>query len=648
MKMPAYFLALLLLLCPFAPRSAAPGVPPPLRPNRDYALFFAVNDYRPGSGFDPLTKPVANAEAIASELRERYGFATEVVKNPTLDQICTKLREYRDLFAKNPQGRYPASGQLLIYFTGHGIAENNNGYFVPTDGDLKKLYSTAFAYEIWRPFINSMDCRHILVAVDACYSVTFDPDWYSPSMNTLNFGRPGELSEGDKLLLTNESDKCRILFASDGREDKVPERSNFARKFLEGLQNGTRQDGVLTSTILAGYLDFAAPKPRITTFGGDTKGSFVFVSVKPRQVPLVIENTDDLARDLAAWRAAKNANTIAAYRQYLTDYTEGEFRVQASDAIRAIEADLALRRDDLAWDVATEKNTEQAYLKYQADFPQGRHYAEAGERIVSLRRVASAPEHMVHVRGGTFEMGDVMGDKEHEDEQIHTVTLSSFYLGKTEVTFNEYDAFCTATGREKLRDHGWGRSKRPVVDVDWIDAVDYCNWLSGQHNLKKVYTIKDSTVTANWSADGYRLPTEAEWEYAARSRGKRVRFGNGKDVADPKEINFTCDEVFKTVYSITSESRQMTVQVGSFSANELGLCDMSGNVREWCWDFYTSYPPGAVANPCGPGSGTIRVIRGGSWDTEPNNLRAAFRDIPIESDRGDDIGFRLARTARGE
>ena len=109
----------------------------PPRPNKDYALFFAVNDYQPGSGFDDLSKPIENAEAIAKELHDRYGFETEVVKNPTLDQISAKLQEYQSFYAKNPQGEYPSTGQLLIYFTGHGIAEDNNGYFVPANGDAK-------------------------------------------------------------------------------------------------------------------------------------------------------------------------------------------------------------------------------------------------------------------------------------------------------------------------------------------------------------------------------------------------------------------------------------------------------------------------------------------------------------------------------
>ena len=252
---------------------------------------------------------------------------------------------------------------------------------------------------------------------------------------------------------------------------------------------------------------------------------------------------------------------------------------------------------------------------------------------------------MVRVQGGSFDMGDVMGDKEYEDETVHRVTLSDFYLGLTEVTFAEYDAFCEATGREKPKDQGWGRGQRPVIDVSWYDVVAYCNWLSEQHDYTPVYTIKGETVTANWSANGYRLPTEAEWEYAAREGGRKVRFGNGKDVADPKEINFNASTDYKKPYSVVGEYRVKTVPVGSLnSPNALGLHDMSGNVWEWCWDWYGSYPSGAQTNPKGAEQGSRRVIRGGGWDSNPQYCRAAYRSAWDPAYRDNAVGFRLARS----
>ena len=268
------------------------------------------------------------------------------------------------------------------------------------------------------------------------------------------------------------------------------------------------------------------------------------------------------------------------------------------------------------------------------------------------------PEHMVLVKGGTFEMGDVMGDKENDDETVHTVRLSNFLLAKNELTFNEYDAFCKATGRELPGDEGWGRGKRPVINVDWYDAVEYCNWRSGQEGLQEVYSInknsKDSKnsnvydnkkwlVTTSRRANGYRLPTEAEWEYAARQGGQKVRFGNGKDIADPKEINFDASSRGKKAYSVVGEYRQKTLPVGSFSSNTLDLFDMSGNVWEWCGDWYGTYPSGASNDPQGATGGSGRVIRGGSWGNYPANVRVADRYDDSPDYRFRILGFRLAR-----
>ncbi|MBK8426108.1 MAG: SUMF1/EgtB/PvdO family nonheme iron enzyme [Lewinellaceae bacterium] len=621
----------LLLFAAFALSSSAPNAS--LRPGKDYALFFAVNDYAPDSGFDDLSKPIENAEAIAKELRERYGFQTEIVKNPTLDQISAKLREYQSFYTKNPQGRYPSTGQLLIYFTGHGIAEDNNGYFVPTDGNVKKLYSTAFAYEIWRPFINRIDCRHILLAIDACYSVTFDPDWYNRKMDGDNFTRPGELSEGDKLLVTNETDKSRIVFTSDGSEDKVPERSNFARKFLEALQKGPRQDGILTSEGLAGYLRFAAPKPRLTEFGDDQKGSFLFVSVAPvatdpAKSAADAAANDEMEKDLQAWRTAKAANTIAAYQDYTRRFQNGEFREQAQANIRAIEQDLAIRRDDLAWQMAEEKNTPEGYQKYLADYPNGRHRAEAAEKNISVSSLPTSPavanDGLILIRGGTFEMGCTSEQQDcHDSEKpAHRVTVGDFYLGKYEVT-------------QKLWQEIMGNNPSNFKNCDNC-PVEQVSWDDVQEFLQK--------LNAKYPGRNYRLPTEAEWEYAARGGGKAILFGNGRNIADSKEINFDASASYKKSYSLAGEYRAKTVPVGSLnSSNALGLHDMSGNVWEWCSDWYGTYASGSQTNPTGPASGSYRVLRGGSWSLYPQDCRVANRyDAP--GNRKPSLGFRLARS----
>ncbi len=126
---------------------------------------------------------------------------------------------------------------------------------------------------------------------------------------------------------------------------------------------------------------------------------------------------------------------------------------------------------------------------------------------------------MVLVEGGTFSMGSK--DGRHNEQPVHDVTVGSFYMSKYEVTFEQYDEFCEATGRNKPGDNCWGRGTMPVIYVSWYDAVAYCNWLSEQEGLTPVYRGSGDNITCNFDANGYRLPTEAEWEYASKGGNKR-------------------------------------------------------------------------------------------------------------------------------
>ncbi len=321
---------------------------------------------------------------------------------------------------------------------------------------------------------------------------------------------------------------------------------------------------------------------------------------------------------------------------------------------------------DAAWTHVVAKINERVEgILNNAEFWERRKKPEERSGVLERDKASAEPDSgpdMVFVRGGTFDMGDVMGDGVSDDETVHRVTVADFYIGRTEVTFEEYDRFCEATGREKPSDEGWGRGRRPVINVSWYDAVEYCNWLSARHGLTPYYTVdktrKDPnntndfdnlkwTVTPRRGANGYRLPTEAEWEYAAREGGKRVRFGNGKDIADPREINFDGRADEKAPYSVVGEHRGRTVPVGSLnSPNGLGLHDMSGNVLEWCWDWYGPYSASGSAqdNPQGPVEGSYRVNRGGSWFSYPRNCRAAYRNGWRPTYRIIGVGFRHARS----
>jgi sulfatase modifying factor 1 len=247
---------------------------------------------------------------------------------------------------------------------------------------------------------------------------------------------------------------------------------------------------------------------------------------------------------------------------------------------------------------------------------------------------------MVLVEAGSFQMGSMDG---FPDEQpIHSIRITRpFYIGAYEVTFEEYDRLCEDTARSKPDDRGWGRGNLPVIHVNWYDVVAYCNWLSEQAGLPPCYSGKGKNIQCDFSVDGYRLPTEAEWEYAARggqgSQGFTYAGSNNPDEVAWYENN----------------SNGQTQPVGQKKPNELGLYDMSGNLFEWCWDWYGAdyYASSPANDPQGPPAPRTtvpweltRARRSGSWREKAKSIRVTSRSFDSVSYVGDN-GFRLARTA---
>lgn len=262
------------------------------------------------------------------------------------------------------------------------------------------------------------------------------------------------------------------------------------------------------------------------------------------------------------------------------------------------------------------------------------------------------------IEGDTFLMGDVLGDKVGDREQVHSVTLGSYYLGINEVTYEEYDRFSQATKTPLKEANGWGRGKQPITGINWYQAIEYCNWLSEEHGYEPVYTIDKTTIDVtneneldtlkwtilpNWVANGYRLPTEAEWEFAARQGGQNIRFGHGINQANPEHVNFAGTETPAQAYIVAGINREQPVAVGSFAANGLDLFDMSGNVSEWCWDWLGDYDTTTLnLIPKGIETGEFRAIRGGDFTGTATAIRtsARFGLLPYQQTY---TGFRLCR-----
>lgn len=257
------------------------------------------------------------------------------------------------------------------------------------------------------------------------------------------------------------------------------------------------------------------------------------------------------------------------------------------------------------------------------------------------------PENFVLVSGGTFDMGSPEDEPwRGEDETQHNVTVSDFYIDIYELTQEEYQK---VMGENPGSFEG---ENLPVDNVSWLDAITYCNTRSQQEGLAPAYTIDGDTVTWDRSANGYRLPTEAEWEYACRA-GTATPFNTETSIS-AEESNYWGSYPYLIEDNYFSQGnletqpgvyRQTTIAVDSFSPNTWGLYNMHGNVGEWVWDFYGNYDTSAQTDPTGPASGTRRVYRGGGWNDFAKNLRSAYRAAAPAESASFNIGFRLVRNA---
>lgn len=268
------------------------------------------------------------------------------------------------------------------------------------------------------------------------------------------------------------------------------------------------------------------------------------------------------------------------------------------------------------------------------------------------------------IPAGEFTMGRTSGDTDADAPPV-TVNVSAFYIGKYEVTKAEWNEVLAwgleneytdlPTGAGKASDH-------PVHSVSWYDLLKWCNARSEKEGLTPVYTVSGVALrngtaipTVNWSANGYRLPTEAEWEKAARGGVAGKRYPWGEDTISHAQANYSATGTAFGNLSGNAGYHPLyleggipyTSPVGSFAANGYGLYDMAGNVWEWCWDWYgpSAYENGAT-DPRGLPSASSKVFRGGGWFLSANRCRASDRHFSEPTVTNNGIGFRVVRSSR--
>ncbi len=342
------------------------------------------------------------------------------------------------------------------------------------------------------------------------------------------------------------------------------------------------------------------------------------------------------AREARDWQTAAQANTVQSYQTYLTQHSGGPNAPEAQARIDRMQASAA---ESAAWNAAKSANTASAYQTYLTSYPQGSYTAQAIAAMEALRPspgrtfrdCAGCPD-MVSLPSGTASLGagDNETDARPNEKPKRPVTFANmFAISVTEVTFAEYDACIAAGGcTNRPSDNGWGRGSRPVINVSWDDAQKYTAWLSSK------------------SGHSYSLPTEAQWEYAARGGDSNALLGGSSAAICAFANGAGSESGLKWANAACSDPvADRTMPVGRLGANKFGVKDAIGNVAEWTQDCNTLNLRDAPTDGSADSRGSCnqRVVRGGSWFSGPADLRYAARLMQRRGDSNDFTGFRVVR-----
>ncbi len=369
-------------------------------------------------------------------------------------------------------------------------------------------------------------------------------------------------------------------------------------------------------------------KARMLIREGDLENAIKELNDVIKKLETILTQSKNVAE--AHYLLARIYKVVQMDKEY-TDHLKSAFKIYPSLSIEEPDPEIRVMAERVKAELEQEKEKiitkEEPIKKKRRKFPVLMTLAGAAAITTAVLLLAKKkqPESETHydtdvlgiqwidIPAGSFPMGDNFNEGWTDEQPVHSVNLTAYKISRYEVTYKQYDIFCEETGRNKPDDYGWGRESRPVIGISWEDAGAFCGWLSRK------------------AGKNIHLPSESQWEKAARGT-TQGKYPWGNTIP-------TCD---MTNYD---NCIGRTMPVGSYPADvsPYGVYDLGGNVSEWCGDWYDpsyySVTPGN--NPGGPGSGSQRVHRGGSWHSDAYHIRSCDRESSGPSTANSRLGFRI-------
>ena len=601
MNLPKALIYSLLFACLLLPPPSQGAAPP--ASNQRLALVIGNGAYTES----PLKNPVNDARDMAKVLAES-GF-TVILKT---DADKRTMDEAIQDFGK----KLMSGGVGLFFYAGHGIQVAGANYLIPVAAEIESESDVRY---------NGVDAGHVLgkmedagnevniVILDACRDNPFGKSFRSGSRGLAKMDSP----KGSLIAYATAPGSV----AADGKGQNGVFTKHLLRylgepglKVTDALdqvrvavvEETNKQQVPWTASSLMGNFYFNADPATDTPGQGTTANPALAETTTPRGL------TAD--REALFWDSVKENPDATGFELYLKRYPEGEFAELAQLKIEQLKA----------------KNTPSAAAKPKASptpLPEKPATAPATDLaalplevpppvtpVLPKPTIANSTDAVTGmefqaVTGGCFQMGDNFGDGLPPEKPVHEVCVGDFSIGKFEVTQGQWQAVMVSNPASSKGE------QNPVENVSWVDVQNFLERLNQQ------------------TGKAYRLPTEAEWEYACRSGGKQEKYCGGAD--KPGNLAWLKDN-----------SKGLPHPVGKKQANSLGLYDMSGNVWEWCADWFEAdyYATSARQNPTGPTSGTSRIFRGGGWNGGQWVARSASRNGDAPTFRGPNLGFRVVFT----